>query len=497
MTRARRSIRNLAARAGAVGVIAAVVAAGCGAGDATSVPSTGGTPSPTLEASATATPVAGVPTLVLDTDLSADDLLALPFLLREPGVEIAAVTVVGTGIVHCSTGLQTMNNLLATLEIDTLPISCGRSEPLAGSHGFPAEWREPADDAFGIALEPRPVSIPKQDAPDLILAVARSASRPITVVATGPLTNLAEALQRDATLVPLVERIVIMGGAIDVPGNVSFEADEGSPLPAEWNIYADPTAADVVFRSGVPITLVPLDATNNVPLDSAFVAALEVDHAAAPADIAYELVSRRGVLPGEYLWDPLAAVIAVDESVATFETIPLRVETADGPESGRTARDPAGTPVRAATGADRGAFEARFLAGLRVGAPRSNPFKLDGSFRVTFDGTTCTDEAPDTATAGSWLIKGEVTAEATTVVVATKFHEGSGWQDLLDYFATASDPTAQPSFLDAPALSVVEGSGSVSFLASMTPGTWGVVCLYFPGSESLAFPGSGPITVVP
>ena len=78
-----------------------------------------------------------------------------------------------------------------------------------------------------------------------------------------------------------IARIVEMGGAVGVTGNVAADpGGVGSPGPAEWNIYADPAAADAVFRSGIPITLVPLDATEAVPVDQAFVDALGSDHAA-------------------------------------------------------------------------------------------------------------------------------------------------------------------------------------------------------------------------
>ena len=423
--------------------------------------------------------------------------MALPFLLREPSLDVLAVTVVGTGLAHCGGGLQAVSNILATLGIDGIPISCGRSEPLAGTHAFPNEWRVAADAGFDLALERRSVSAPDLDAPALIRSVAGSAARPITIVALGPLTNLAEALQGDAALATRIERIVAMGGAIDVPGNVSLGTEGAAPLPAEWNVYADPTAADIVLRSGVPITLVPLDATNAVPVNAAFFDALEADHASAPADITYELLARRGITPGEYFWDPLASVVAVDETVASFETIKIRVVTAEGPDSGRTARADDGVPVRVATSADPAAFETRFLAGLQLGPPRPNPFVLEGSFAVRFDGTTCSDERPPTIAAGDWKLDAASTVGGTTIFVVVRFHEGAGWQDLLDYARTAKDPTAQPDFLDAPYGAILEAAGTTAIIAALTPGTYGIVCLRTSESPPRGVPGSGAFEVGP
>lgn len=471
-----------------------LVLAACGTGGPATAPSPAATTPPTPAPSA---PSPGPTAVVVDTDMSSDDTMALPFLLREPSLDVLAVTVIGTGLVHCGAGLQAVTNILATLGIDDVPVSCGRSEPLAGTHAFPAEWRAAADDGFGLTLERRPVTMSGEGAPELIRSVAGSAAGPITIIALGPLTNVAEALQGNATLAPRIERIVAMGGAVDVEGNVALGADFAEVGVAEWNMYADPAAADIVFRSGVPITLVPLDATNAVPVTPAFFEALGTDHAAAPADIAYELLARRGVQDGDYFWDQLASVIAVDESVATFETIPLRVITTEGPDSGRTARVDDGVAVRVATAADQAAFETHFLAGLRLGPPRPHPFVLTGTMGVRFDGTTCADERPVTIAAGDWKLDLETTVSGTTIFVVVRFHEGAGWQDLLDYALTEKDPTVQPAFLDAPFGAILEAAGTTGIIAALTPGNYGIVCLRPAESPARGVPGSGEFEVVP
>lgn len=485
-----------AARVAAVVASLALIVGACGAA----------TPSSATPASSATTPAAtpvaspsGPQPIVVDTDLSFDDILALAFLLRQPEVDVRAVTVTGTGLVRCLPGLGKMARLLATLGRPELPVSCGREEPFPGGHAFPEDWRQTADDAYGLALETAIVSTPDSTAPELLASAAAAAAAPITVVALGPLTNLAEALQADPGLVARIGRIVEMGGAIDVSGNVATDpAGTGPPGPAEWNVYADPAAADAVFRSGIPITLVPLDATNAVPIDEAFVDALTADHAAAGADIAYELVMRRGVNGFDYLWDALAAVVAVDESVVTIEPLELAVVTEEGADSGRTVRADDGTEVLVATSADRAAFEERFLAGLRVGAPRANPFTLVGTIAVTFDGTTCADDATATIAAGDWMVTAETTFSGWTFFAFVALHEGADWDDLLAYAATADDPTAQPSFIDVPGFTLFEEAGSGRFLVSVDPGMHGLVCLYGTGERGSMVPSSSdPFVVEP
>jgi inosine-uridine nucleoside N-ribohydrolase len=491
------------AAAGAVRVVAvvaslALIVGACGVGTPSTAPPASGAATPA------ATPVAspsGPQPVVVDTDLSFDDILALAFLLRQPEVDVRAVTVTGTGLVHCLSGLQVMARLLATLERSDVPVSCGREEPFPGGHAFPKDWRQVSDGAYGLVLERASVSNPASTAPELLVSVAAAAAAPITIVALGPLTNLAEALQADPGLVARIGRIVEMGGAIDVTGNVATDpAGRGTPGPAEWNVYADPAAADIVFRSGIPITLVPLDATNAVPVDQAFVDAVGSDHAAAGADIAYELLARVGVTGADYLWDALAAVVAVDASVATFEPMKLAVVTEEGADSGRTIRADDGNELRVATAADRAAFEERFLAGLRVGAPRANPFTLAGTITVTFDGTTCADDEADTIAAGDWMVDAKATTPGWTYVAVLRFHEGAGWDDLAAYVAPAEDPLAPPPFVDVPAGAFLEGSSSSRFVVAFTPGTYGFVCLNgtdASGADGTVTRGSGSFTVEP
>ena len=138
----------------------------------------------------------------------------------------------------------------------------------------------------------------------------------MTIVALGPLTNLAEALLATPSLADKIARIVIMGGTLRVAGNIREVNPRIENSFAEWNIFCDPYAADVVFQSGAPITLVPLDATNQAPLSDAFVQRL----ASGPATPASQFVLRairriQPMLRGQmfYLWDPLAAVVAVQE----------------------------------------------------------------------------------------------------------------------------------------------------------------------------------------
>jgi inosine-uridine preferring nucleoside hydrolase len=179
--------------------------------------------------------------------------------------------------------------------------------------------------------------------------------------------------------------VVAMGGAVEVPGNIGRGHER-----VEFNLWVDPVAAAQVLRSGVPVTLVPLDATNQVPVTNAFAGALKTHRRAGPAaQLAWRLFARTGMFAGgQYFWDPLAAAAIATPGVLDVRPRRLTVDTAAGPDQGRSRSDADGARVRVAVDADRAAFENDLLAtltgrpGVRVPQPR-------GPAALTYDGRDC------------------------------------------------------------------------------------------------------------
>lgn len=222
--------------------------------------------------------------LIVDTDLSSDDALALLYLAQDPDVDLRAVTVAGTGLVHCPDGARIALELLAVASRSEVPVACGAERPLEGFNAVPPDWRSAADGLFGLTLPPARRDA-EPDAVELLRTAIEDAPREPTVLELAPMTNLAAAMRAHPDLD--VERVVAMGGAVDVPGNAP-----GEPR-AETNAWIDPAAARVVLRSGAPITLVPLDATNQVPVTPFLAETLARYHYAAPAaTVASEIVAR-------------------------------------------------------------------------------------------------------------------------------------------------------------------------------------------------------------
>lgn len=315
----------------------------------------------------TPTPVSGpARPVIIDTDMAADDWMAILYLLNRPDVRVEAITVTGTGEAHCEPGIKNAMDLAALAGQPDIPVSCGRATPLQGDHAFPAEWRTRVDGLAGLAIPDNPAAPSPLSAVELLAAEINSMPEKVTLIALGPLTNLAEALQSAPEIAANVEMVYVMGGAVDVPGNVgASHAGIDNPW-ADWNIYVDPRAAAVVLQSGVPVTLVPLDATNHVPVTTEFLDRLEGDHDTPEAGFAFDVLSQTEYrdfirFGGYYLWDAIAAAILTDNSLAAFETRNLTVIEEEGEQSGRTLASENGRPVRVAVDVDAERFEQLFL----------------------------------------------------------------------------------------------------------------------------------------
>ncbi|MEO5987002.1 MAG: nucleoside hydrolase, partial [Candidatus Limnocylindria bacterium] len=298
-------------------------------------------PTPTLGLASDLPLAEGPVQLLVDTDVAPDDLVAIAFLVAAPDVSIRAISVSGTGEVRCDAGVRIVLGLLDRLEAPQIPVACGREEPLALGHAFPDAFRENAERAAGLDLPISSRQAAAGGAVELITSSVRDADASLRILTLGPLTNLAEAFDQDATLAASVEAVYVMGGAVDVPGNVAGSPDAPSEnTTAEWNIYADPAAAQIVLGADVEVFLIGLDGTSQVPVTSAFVDRVISDATGTGLEILAELVGKNPYMTGGdyYLWDPLAAIAAAGYPIGEFTSVRLTVDESDGPTSGATQR---------------------------------------------------------------------------------------------------------------------------------------------------------------
>ncbi len=308
-------------------------------------------------------------TVIIDTDAGSDDLMAIAFLLSRPDIRVEAITVVN-GMAHVPAGGRNVLRLLELAGRRDVPVFLGRETPLSGSAEFPAEWRSASDELPGITLPEAHRAIESRPAEEYLSKRLADAAHPVQVLALGPLTNLAAAFTRAPRAARAVRQLTIMGGAIGVPGNLGDGgAFKTNNTASEWNMYIDPAAAKIVFASGAPIRLVPLDATQRVPIDMAMFEQFQA-HAATPLArfVAQVLATNReSIRQGFYFaWDPLAAAILANPLVAIFR--PMAIEVSNNPgELGRTVEVKKNRPnMQVAIDANSLRFREVFMTALGV-----------------------------------------------------------------------------------------------------------------------------------
>ena len=286
-------------------------------------------------------------TVVVDTDPGADDALALMMALNSSDLLVEGITTVGGN----ATLSETTDNALRLVEhLDgersAIPVAVGADRPLHGS--FTYAYHVHGSGGLGVRL-PDPTLEPHgMSAADFMCDRAAGSAGRLTVIALGPLTNVAAALHRCPELVGTLAEIVVMGGAFEVLGNIT-------PY-AEFNIHEDPWAANAVFGSGVPVTLVGLDVTRQTPMHRRsgpqwFGGASR--SALLGNRILADRFRERGDTQEFYLHDPLAVAAAIDPDLLTCHLAQVSVVT-DGDERGRTLATYGDGTVKVALGVDAG-----------------------------------------------------------------------------------------------------------------------------------------------
>lgn len=284
-----------------------------------------------------ANPAGAIPKQILmDVDTGVDDALAIILAHRWPRAQVVAIgTVTGN-----TSAAQAATNTLKTLDAlgAQTPVAVGAMQAMARGP-FPSEENVHGADGLGDADLPAPTRAPTgEHAVDQLLRLVHERPGELSLYASGPLTNLGLALQRDPELPHLVKEVMVMGGAIVAAGN--------STATAEANIYHDPEAANLVFAADWPVTLVALDVTMRALLRQDELAILRAsDRPLARFTMRIlspylKLYSQRFGFDAVTMHDPLAMALLLDPSLA-LERVRLdtRVETAGELTVGMTVAD--------------------------------------------------------------------------------------------------------------------------------------------------------------
>ena len=285
--------------------------------------------------------------VIIDTDPGVDDAIAILMALACPGVEVLALTTVGGNVPLA----RTTRNALALLEYagrTDVPVSSGSARPAQRSFSYAYA----VHGASGLTRRlPRPKSRPIDvKAVDFLASRLRDLPGQITLIALGPLTNLAWLCLRHPGALEQTARLVVMGGSVNAAGNITPHA--------EFNFYSDPEAADLVLSSGVPLTLVDLAVCRRVGIDRQGVERLAAK--SRLGRLAIQLLAnwfrRKSHREWFYFYDPLALAVALEPDLVSTYQASIRVEATDPDRRGESLVAGLGGPVAVAQQVDSEGF---------------------------------------------------------------------------------------------------------------------------------------------
>jgi inosine/uridine nucleosidase len=309
--------------------------------------------------------------VIIDSDPGLDDALAIGLAVARPEIDVLAVTTVGgnADVRHCTTNALRLLDLYGA---GGVPVAEGSAEALFGSIVRATEIHGEA----GIGrttLPPAAAGARPEGAVELIASILRSHPTPVVLVPIGPLTNIALLLRLHPDLAPRIAHVCLMGGSVG-EGNTT--------VSAEFNVYADPEAAAIVFESGLAITMMGLDVTHQAVLTTS---ALERFRGLGTRSgaVAAELVDYALAREGQWYGTPRMSVhdavaiahLAIPDLVEVAE-YDVQVDTGQGPARGRTVCD--GLPVRIA----RKGRAANAQVGIRIDRDRFENLLVDAYGRL-------------------------------------------------------------------------------------------------------------------
>lgn len=307
--------------------------------------------------------------IILDTDPGSDDAMALMLALNSPELDVRAISVV-PGNVTASQGLENALRMISLANRCDIPVAAGAQHPLFQKL-ITAEFWHGKNGLANVELPPSKCKVDSRFGPDLIIQMVHAAPHEITLVPVGPLTNIALAVEKDPSIVPLVKEVILMGGSIS-GGNVN--------AAAEANIYNDPEAAQIVFQAGWPLTMVGLDVGDKTLLSQKYLDQLTQTHGPindfiySVAKYLINLAAQFGS-PGTPMYDPLAVGVAIDATLAKAPEMHVDVETRGEFTRGETVAN------------RRGYVERNVLQG--------DHYVIEGADKVTPNAKVCVDVEAD------------------------------------------------------------------------------------------------------
>jgi purine nucleosidase len=297
--------------------------------------------------------------VLLDHDGGVDDYLATMLLMTMDHIQPLGIVVTPADC-YAEPAVSATRKILDLMKCSHIPVA---QSTVRGINPFPRLYRR---DSFVVdhlpilnQSETIRTALLAEPGQDFMIQVLREAPEPVTLMVTGPLTTVATALEKAPEIEAKIQRIVWMGGALNVGGNVEKSWEPGQDGSAEWNVYWDPISAAQVWQTQIEIIMCPLDLTNNVPVTSDIVYKMGKQRQYPISDLAGQCYAL--VIPQDYyFWDVLATAYLAHPEFYQLREWETEIITT-GLSQGRTKIVSGGRKIYAMDTVDKEAFYAYIL----------------------------------------------------------------------------------------------------------------------------------------
>ncbi len=292
--------------------------------------------------------------VLMDHDGAIDDFLAMILMLTMSEVEPIGIVVTPADC-YPKAAVSVTRKILDLMDKSQIPVA---ESIVRGINPFPPDFRRDCKiiDNFPILNERDNITAPlaKATGTEFIVTSLHKSSIPVTLMVTGPLTTVAEAIASHPDIINKISEIVWMGGALEVSGNVEKVFALEHDGTAEWNVYWDAITAKQIWDTSIPITLCPLDITNSVPVTAEFISKLAKQRKYPLSDLA-GMCYALAIPQTYYCWDILAtAYLARPQFYRVVEQETDIITT--GMSQGRTIIKPGGKKIRVMKEIDKESF---------------------------------------------------------------------------------------------------------------------------------------------
>lgn len=297
--------------------------------------------------------------VLMDHDGGVDDYLATMLLLTMEHIELLGIVVTPADC-YIQSAVSATRKIMDLMGFSHIPVA---ESTVRGINPFPRLYRRDSliIDHLPILNQQEKINTPllEETGQDFMVKVLREAPEPVTLMVTGPLTTVAIALEKAPEIEKKIAKIVWMGGALNVPGNVEKGIEPIQDGSAEWNVYWDAVSAAKVWKTQIEIIMCPLDLTNNVPVTSDLVQKMGKQYNYPISNLAGQCYAL--VIPQDYyFWDVLATAFLGKPEFYELREWETEVIT-QGVSQGRTKIVTGGRKIKAMEQVDKDAFYSYIL----------------------------------------------------------------------------------------------------------------------------------------